>query len=118
MKSFARGMTGVGLLILRLAVALNLLSLAGRASTGNPNQLFPFLAVILGFALLVGFLTSTFSCLAAASILSSVLLVGETTTITVVTVALLCLALAFAGPGGYSLDALLWGPRTVTFPKR
>jgi hypothetical protein len=30
----------------------------------------------------------------------------------------MCVVLALAGPGAYSLDALLWGPRRMTYPEK
>lgn len=110
---YPRGIAGFALLLLRIAIGV--LLLANGCSdilTMNPSRgsLIHFV-VCLGFCL--GLFTSFLGI--AAAILSLWALLWGHTNLALVQVATLLLsgAIAILGPGGHSLDALLFGRRRV-----
>lgn len=125
--TFPSGAPGFGLLLLRLAVAVVLAEHAGAclfdvgASSGA--WIVGVLAAAAAALLALGFLTPL-SGVAAVVIAAGLALgvlpspsrsafgVGATT----FAVTLAAAALAFLGPGGFSVDAALFGRREITIP--
>lgn len=68
-----------------------------------------FLSVLL----LAGFLTPFLSVASGILCMSAVWLLGSPTNLIFAALALTSLALAFIGPGAYSIDARLFGRRTI-----
>ncbi len=107
---FPGGASGVGLLLLRLAVAGSLLTQAAtHAQTPNAAQ---FIAILLAAALCAGFRTSVAACISGVALLAA--LPSLDAALHAATAA----ALALTGPGALSADARLFGRRTVTLPER
>jgi hypothetical protein len=126
--TFPYGWPGIGLLILRSAIALDILANAIWAS-GEPNGVafrqgvIALLAIVTGLALLTGFLTPVAGTLSS---ISNVILgadplihscvVSRGTATTAFEMSAISIALVLLGPGGYSLDARLFGRREIIIP--
>ncbi|WP_051256579.1 hypothetical protein [Cystobacter fuscus] len=109
---FPEGGPGVGLLLLRLSVALSLLLLP----SGGP--LMHAMLALLVIGLCLGVLTPT---LAVACVLFSFydfMIMGGATLPEAGIRLLAAGALALLGPGAHSVDAWLFGRRVVTLPPR
>lgn len=108
---FPQAATSCGLILLRITAAATLhLDASGRFAPAQPDWAFVALCVCSA-ALLVGFLTPLFAGVVA--ILSLTLVGGGTESFAPAVAAANAVALALLGPGAYSLDARLFGPRTV-----
>ena len=108
---FPQNATNSGLVLLRFAAAASLhLDASGHLVLTRPDWQFGLLCVC-SVALVVGFLTPLFAGVVAVM---SLTLVGEGAGSFVPVVrAVNAIALALLGPGSYSLDAKMFGPRTV-----
>ena len=126
--SFPDGWPGFGLLLLRLTVAFScvgkmarLIAVAGTHPIGSWSM--GLLDVVIGIALLLGIFTPVAGAVAAlsnlyncvfwlfasgASVRGSVVIAVYLTIMSVVVVLL--------GPGSFSLDAYLFGPREIAIP--
>jgi uncharacterized membrane protein YphA (DoxX/SURF4 family) len=126
--TFPSGWPGVGLLLLRLALALTvgaygLAYVADWRHLGYATWAIGLLAVASGLSLLVGYLTPFAGVLAGLTTVSSafpwfpapnsnLFATGLATALaTVIAVAIVCL-----GPGAFSLDARLFGRREIVIP--
>ena len=112
---FPGGVTGAGVSLLRVSVASSLLLLSLVHSEGA--NLLQFLAVLGAVALCAGFQTRVVAALSFA-----VPLLGFATGAGFAPLAILHAmdagALVLTGPGAWSIDAVLFGRRTVTLPDR
>lgn len=109
---FPGGSAGAGLLLLRASVAVSTLMLAAEfaPATYTPQ----FIGVLLAIGLCAGFQTRVF---AALSLLAPLLCVIAATAPGLAAVhAISAAALVMTGPGAFSVDARLFGRRTVTLP--
>lgn len=111
--AFPGGGAGVGLVLLRLSVAGSLTALL-PGSTLAPAWML-FLMILVSIGLCAGFLTRI---LASLSILAATItLVGESVAPALAILNLAdALALAMIGPGAFSVDARLFGRRTIVLP--
>ena len=110
--AFPGGSVGVGLLLLRLSVAGSLT--ATLLGSADPPAWMLFLAIVTSIGLGAGFLTRL---LAGLSILAMANVVTESVAPALVILNLAdAIALAMIGPGAFSLDARLFGRRTVVVP--
>jgi hypothetical protein len=112
---FPRGLPGVALLLLRASVALALL----LESFGHRQGLSVWavgVALLLALALCAGYLTPIAAGLVfvAHALVWSFLEVASAPVAAIV--ALNAVALAFLGPGAYSVDSYLFGRRVVVIP--
>jgi putative oxidoreductase len=110
-SSFARGAPGAGLLLLRLAVgAVLLVDSAGLFTTGwSTAQLaLGIVSLVAGFLVLVGLWTPVGAAMASVFALWHAL-TGRADPGLHFLCALLGLAVALLGPGGWSIDARLFG---------
>jgi hypothetical protein len=111
---FPDGWPGVGLLLLRAAVASGTgLGLGGSLAVPAPLP-WGIAAMVLAGALTP--LACLVSCLLAIAVLSQAGW-GAASTIALLT-GLSNVALALLGPGAFSLDARLFGRRTLRLPDR
>lgn len=110
--AFPGGSVGVGLLLLRLSVAGSLTAtLLGSADVPAWIQ---FLSILLSIGLCAGVLTRL---LAGLSILAVAAVVTDSVAPVLVILNLAdAIALAMIGPGAFSVDARLFGRRTVVLP--
>jgi len=112
---FPSGAPGVGLILLRIAVSVQLLEI-GWFDSGRLPQWIGFLCVLFATLLFLGVLTPAVAVLAALT--TGFDLLGCSVALLVPLATIICstLALALLGPGAYSLDAKLFGRRLVEFP--
>lgn len=128
-SSFPEGWPGTGLIFLRLAIALNTMSsgigaLIGSGSQAVGSWAVGSLAIAVGAAIFVGFLTPVTSTAAAVGYLItgvSSFLMTETNhninTLGAFNLAAISAALVLLGPGAFSLDARLFGRREIIIPE-
>jgi uncharacterized membrane protein YphA (DoxX/SURF4 family) len=127
--SFPDGWPGCGLLLLRLTVAFSsfgkvasLIAAPGTQSIGSWSV--GLLGVLIGTALLLGILTPVAGALAALSNLCNCVFwvvasgagVRGNVVITVYLI-IMSIVVVFLGPGAFSLDAYLFGPREIVIPE-
>jgi hypothetical protein len=107
-SGFPRRGAGVGLLVLRTAVGLQLLLETGAA---GPAWWLRMLLVALALLLLLGALTPLAG--AAAALHQLVSMVDAAQTPQLALAAMTALAVVLLGPGAYALDARLFGRRRL-----
>ena len=119
-STFARGMPGVGLLILRLGTGVGPTIDGVKALQGEPpieTVILHALAAVAGLLLVVGLWTPVAgSLLAAVELCIAWSRYGDP--LTQVLLATLGAALALTGPGAWSVDAHLFGWKRIEIPDR
>jgi len=128
-SSFPEGWPGTGLIFLRLAIALNAMSSGVGALVGSSSDAIGVwavgsLAIAVGAAIFVGFLTPAASAAATVGYLvtglSSLLMTKANhhiNTLAAFNLAAISAALVLLGPGAFSLDARLFGRREIIIPE-
>jgi uncharacterized membrane protein len=112
---FPQAAISFGLLLLRISVALAVnLDAHGQFAASRPDWTIATLWVC-SVALVAGFLTPLFAGVSAVLALT---FLGATDSLAPVVRAAAAVALALLGPGAYSVDARLFGPRTVVMTVR
>ena len=126
--SFPDGWPGVGLLLLRLTVAFSsfgkmasLIAAPGTQSIGSWSM--GLLGVVVGTALLLGILTPVAGALAALCNLGNCVFwflasgaAPRGSVVITVYLIIMSTVVVFLGPGAFSLDAYLFGPREIVIP--
>jgi putative oxidoreductase len=116
-STFAGGLPGVGLLILRVAVAVPLLSAGLKTAASASPVTLELAAAGAALFLLAGLWTPLAGAvIAAAELALAVSHPAERGTF--LQFSALSTALALLGPGGCSLDARLFGRKHIRIPKR
>ena len=112
--TFPTGAPGCGLVLLRVVAALSLQADASGNLVLTQHASIPGVALILlSLALLVGLFTPVVALLAA---MIEAAMLGSSTSPGMALMLqgpVICVTLALLGPGGYSLDARLFGSRVV-----
>ena len=118
---FPQGGPGIGLLLLRIAVAgIFVLNLTHRFNFSS-NVLHWFVVLLIGLislSLLVGFLTLILSIVACMAAVANLFLADQLVDLVYLLTILTSAALFFLGPGAYSVDARLYGLRVTVVPPR
>jgi hypothetical protein len=112
--TFPTGAPGCGLVLLRVVAALSLQADASGNLVLTQHASIPGVALILlSLALLVGLFTPVVALFAAVT--EAAMLGSSTSTGMALMLQgpVICVTLALLGPGGYSLDARLFGSRVV-----
>jgi uncharacterized membrane protein YphA (DoxX/SURF4 family) len=129
-STFPRGWPGVGLLILRIAVAVNAIAQGACVLSGSigVSAIWPVLgliAVVVGLVFLVGLLTPLLASILGISYLVDAALLflnndanKHANAFTALDLALISIALALLGPGAFSVDARLFGRLEIIIPER
>ena len=119
---FPQGGPGIGLLLLRLAVAVIFMSNVTHRCHFSSNALHwsvLFLIGLISLSLLLGFLTLAVTIIACVVAVANLFLTHQPIDGVNVLGILTSAALAFLGPGAYSVDARLFGLRvTVVRPRK
>lgn len=120
-STFPGGWPGVGLLLLRLTVGLT--TAAGGISyfvglrTSNSEMWIVYLVgIATGFFLIVGFLTPIASIFTAVGNAILAFTASPAISASLIDAIMVAMALAFLGPGAFSLDAYFFGRREIIIP--
>ena len=118
---FPQGGPGIGLLLLRIAVAgMFVLNVTHRFNFSS-NAVHWFVVSLIGLislGLLLGFWTLILSIVASLAAVANLFLAGQPINLVYFLALLTSAALVFLGPGAYSVDARLFGLRVTVVPPR
>jgi uncharacterized membrane protein YphA (DoxX/SURF4 family) len=118
----------MGLILLRFALAFCEFDQGFRAVTGISGTswaacFFGLLAIVMGVALLIGFLTPVAGAFASLGYLANGLSFfisadpnGHSNALSILNLFVMSLALVLLGPGAFSVDARLFGHREIVIP--
>jgi hypothetical protein len=127
LRNFPSGMTGLGLLSLRVITAVTLgysgyciqeVPAATGATTFNYQRLVSFLLPLLGILMIFGLATLISGILSCALLFFSFSWLHPRSNGSLAVAAGLSIVLMMLGPGAYSLDARFFGWRRVEIARR
>jgi len=119
-STFAHGWPGAGLLLMRVVLGIALIARSATRLWGDPPMLLTVLSVLLigaGLLLLAGLWTPIAGTLVAAIEAWKIFLLPQDLWVYIL-LGTLGAALAMLGPGGWSVDARLFGWKRVELPDR
>lgn len=111
---FPQGGPGIGLLLLRIAVAAMFVMNLAHARHWS----LVLLIALISFAILLGLLTPILSIVACLAAMLNLFLADQPQSLVYILRILTSAALFFLGPGAYSVDARLFGLRVTVVPPR
>ena len=117
---FPQGGPGIGLLLLRIAVAaMFVLNVTHRFNFSLPALYWAvvFFIVLTSLLLCIGFLTPVLAAVACVAAIANLFLADQTIVVYILRI-LTSAALFLLGPGAYSVDARLFGLRVTVVPPR
>ena len=115
-STFAKGLPGVGLLLMRVAAATTLLWHAVQSGGTSAAILSKAVSIALGLLMLAGLWTPFAGMLTALQALWNTFTLDQP--LPWILLATIGLALALIGPGVWSVDARLFGWRRIEIPDR
>jgi hypothetical protein len=118
---FPQGGPGIGLLLLRFAVAAMFAVNLTHSFNFSSNILYGLVVALISLislSLILGFLTPILAMITCLAALANLFLTGETNNLVYILRILTSAALIFLGPGAYSVDARLFGLRVTVVPPR
>ncbi len=118
---FPQGGPGIGLLLLRIAVAGMLALNITHQSNFSPDILRLLLVssiVLICLSLVLGFLTPFLAIVTCLAALLNLFFTDQGMNVVYLLRILTATALFFLGPGAYSIDARLFGLRVAVVPPR
>ena len=116
-STFPGGLPGTGLALLRAAAAVPLMYAGLLTVASPPPVLFEVVAAGGAILLLIGLWTPIAGAVVAVAELGAAILHPDESGM-YVHFAAMGVALAMLGPGGYSLDARLFGRKQIQIPQR
>ena len=117
---FPQGGPGIGLLLLRLAVAA-MFALNVTHPFNFSSALYwavISLIVLISLSLCIGFLTPVLTAVACVAAIANLFLADQTIEVVYILRILTSAALFLLGPGAYSVDARLFGLQVTVVPPR
>jgi uncharacterized membrane protein YphA (DoxX/SURF4 family) len=123
-STFPEGLSGLGLLFLRLTVAGTILFLTFFFFSHLVRETFrgwliAAVSIVFSAAMISGFLTPVISALIfIGGILFLILSPGEMNSFFMIYLVILSLVIILLGPGAYSIDARLFGRREIILSKK
>jgi hypothetical protein len=118
---FPQGGPGIGLLLLRIAVAAMFALNVTHPFDFSSNTVYGlvvFLIALISLGLLAGFFTLILAIITCIVALANLILAGQTIDVVYVLRLLTSASLCFLGPGAYSVDAKLYGLQVHVVPPR
>ena len=113
---FPMGRPGVALLLVRIALSVMLVEGVWRPLLRLGSPWFLLAPGVLAVALWIGFMTPVVTVLCVLLVVATFLATGGGLEAVHVCALLDAVALTLLGPGGYSIDARLFGRRQVVLP--
>ena len=118
---FPQGGPGVGLILLRIAVAAMFVLNVSHPRSFSSNGLYWLVVSLTGvisLGLLLGFLTPILSIIICLVAIPNLSVLDPSMSVIYILTILTSFALFFLGPGAYSVDARLFGLRVTVVPPR
>ena len=116
LATFPRGLSGAGLLTLRVTVAIAVIIVGSIQLASGPFSVISLGAIVLAILITIGLFTSHSSATVAVLIVALFFAFHSGLIIKTV-LAALCVSISLTGAGAYSIDGLSHGRRRIILPK-